>query len=95
MPISKKKVTGGAKVSELQALQSLVVASLTKDISDGIVSGDTPQPAIKNALQILRDNNILAVDDTIADFERLSSLLPQLDTEAVSERFNKIHSYSS
>lgn len=91
MPTTLKKNAGGAKVSELQALQSLVVASLTKDISEGIATGETPQPAIKNALQLLRDNNIVAVDDTLRDFERLESLLPDLDTSICG---NKVFNYN-
>ena len=69
---------GGAKVSDLRDLQGLVVEALSTEIKSGMQAGEVNQTAIKNALQLCRDNNIVAVDDTMNDFDRLASMIPNL-----------------
>ena len=75
---AKVKVEGGAKVSDLRDLQGLVVEALSTEIKSGMQTGEVNQTAIKNALQLCRDNNIVAVDDTMNDFDRLASMIPNL-----------------
>ena len=79
-----KKSTGGAKVSDLQNLQKLVTEALSSSIESSMKLGEVNQTAIKNALQLLRDNDVVAFDDTINDMDRLSALLPPLDLEQIS-----------
>lgn len=79
MPRTKQ----GAKVTDLQALQTLVVKALSKEIKDGMTAGELNQAAVRNALQLFRDNDIVAVDDTINEVARLESLLPRISLEDV------------
>ena len=76
----KKKVksSGGATTSQLHELQGLVVSALTEEIKTGIDSGEMNQAAIRNALQLLRENHIVATDDTMSEVDKLASLLPDL-----------------
>ena len=76
--------TKGAKVSDLQHLQSLVVKALSKEIKDGITSGELNQAAVRNALQLFRDNEIVAVDDTLNEVARLEAMLPRISLEEVT-----------
>lgn len=79
-----KKKEGGAKLSELQNLQTLVVKALTADITEGIEQNDTRHTSIKNSLQLLRDNDVTCTDDTLSEIDKLASLLPPLDTSVSS-----------
>jgi len=85
-----KKLQGGATVSQLQELQTLVVNALTKEIQLGMETGEMSQAAIKNALQLLKENNIVATDDTLSEVDRLASLLPDLEPvsfTSIAERY--------
>ena len=77
--MNRKQNSGGAKLSELQKLQSVVTKALLTDIQAGMKSGEIPHSSVKNALQLLRDNNVTCVDDLQDDVSRLKSLLPPLD----------------
>ena len=72
-----------AKVSDLQNLQALVVKALAQEIEQGISTGELNQAAIRNALQVCRDNEVVAVDDTIDEIGRLERLLPVISLEDV------------
>ena len=74
--MSKTKST---KKSELQSLQGLVVAALKYDLESSLQSGEVSHASIKNALQLLRDNNIVAEDDIANDMAALERMLPPLD----------------
>lgn len=87
MAKAKPTVSGGAKVTQLQSLQSLVVEALTKDIENGLAVGEVNQASIKNALQLFRDNNIVCVDDRQSDYDRLASMLPPL--QKIETTFSK------
>ena len=77
---SKQKA---ASRSELEGLQKLVVNCLTADLQQSLSTGEVNQAAIRNALQLLRDNDIVAAEDLEADFDRLASLLPRVDPDLV------------
>lgn len=83
-----RKKTKGVSISELQALQSLVVKALSQDIEQGLNDGEVNQAAIRNALQILRDNSVTATDDTMDELGRLKSVLPVLNLEEVHRTVN-------
>lgn len=78
MPKAKVKSEGGCTVTELHELQKVVVKALMSDIQQGIDSGEINQAAIKNALQLCRDNNIVAIDDTMNEYDRLAAMLPEV-----------------
>ena len=78
----KKKPVAASK-TELASLQKLVVNCLTSDLEQSLQSGEINQAAIRNALQLLRDNDIVAADDLEADFDRLASMLPKVDPDLV------------
>lgn len=88
MPKAKVKSDGGCTVSELQQLQKIVVKALVSDIEQGIQTGEINQSAIKNALQLCRDNNIVAVDDTLSDYDRLAAMLPEVTP---MESYDKVY----
>jgi len=83
MKPAKTKTTGGATTSELCQLQKVVAKALILELEAGMDSKQFNQAAIRNALQMLRDSNIVATDDMMNDYERLSTLLPELDVDAV------------
>lgn len=83
-----KRNQKGASISELQALQSLVVKALAQDIEQGLSTGGVNQAAIRNALQFLRDNNVVAVDDTLDEVARLKSVLPVISLDEVHRTVN-------
>lgn len=68
----KKSSTDGATVGDLHRLQALVAQALEQEISDGIASGKVDQAAIRNALSMLRDCDIVAAADTE---EQLSNIV--------------------
>ena len=74
----KVKSSGGATTSQLHELQGLVVSALTNEIKEGMDSGEMNQAAIRNALQLLRENHIVATDDTMSEVDKLAALLPDL-----------------
>lgn len=76
MPRAKQARDGGAKVSQLRDLQNLVVKALISEIEVGMQTGEVNQTAIKNALQLCRDNNIVAVDDKVDEWDRIASMIP-------------------
>ena len=78
-----KKKPAAASKTELASLQKLVVNCLTSDLEQSLQSGEINQAAIRNALQLLRDNDIVAADDLEADFDRLASMLPKVDPDLV------------
>ena len=67
------------KKSDLKALQGLVVASIKFDLENSLKQGEVSHASVKNALQLLRDNNIVADDDLAMDMARLEAMLPPLD----------------
>ena len=79
----KRSNSSAASKTDLEGLQKLVVNCLTSDLEQSLATGDINQAAIRNALQLLRDNNIEAVDDYEADLDRLASLLPKVDPDLV------------
>lgn len=79
-----KTSNGGAKVTELQNLQKLVAKALTLELEQAIEAGEVNQAAVRNALQFLRDNDVVAMDDTINDADKLASLLPPLDLTEIN-----------
>ena len=80
--MARKKTSnnGGASLSELEGLQRLVVESLAGEIKSSISSGEpVSQSTIRNALQLLRDQDVRCVDDTVDQLDKLASLLPPLE----------------
>ena len=88
MPKAKTKTPGGVTVSQLQQLQLKCVEALSAEIDAGMAIGEVNQTAIKNALQICRDNNVIAVDDTQDQYERLASLLPTIEPVKTLSRYS-------
>lgn len=86
MPRLKKTGSGDAAgKSSLNQLQRLVVSALTAEIQEGINSGAVNQATIRNALQLLRDNDIVAVEDVESEFDRLHMLMPRIDPDSVAK----------
>lgn len=80
--MARKKTSNarGASLSELEGLQRLVVDSLAGEIKASIATGEpVSQSTIRNALQLLRDQNVQCVDDTVDQLDKLASLLPPLE----------------
>ena len=77
--MARPKKSCGAKLSELQHLQKVVATALIQDIEQSMGDGELNQGSVRNALQLLRDNNVVCIDDLVSDVERLTSLLPPLD----------------
>lgn len=71
--------------STLNNLQKLVVTALTNEIEEGIAKGEVNQATIRNALQLMRDNSIVAVEDVEREFDRLHMLLPRIDPDSVAK----------
>jgi hypothetical protein len=69
--------------SDLEGLQKLVVSCLTSELEESLASGQVNQATIRNALQMLRDNDIVAAEDIEAGFDRLASLLPKVDPDLI------------
>lgn len=88
MPKAKVNQPGGVTVSQLQALQKKCVEALASEIEAGMKSGVVNQTAVKNALQLCRDNNIVAVDDTQDQYERLASLIPPITPVKTLSRYS-------
>lgn len=80
--MTRKKPTAATK-TDLEGLQRLVVNCLTSELKEALTSGEINQATIRNALQLLRDNDIVASDDLEANFDRLASLLPKVDPDLV------------
>jgi hypothetical protein len=78
-----KQKPSAAPKSELEGLQKLVVDCLTSELQDSLASGQVNQATIRNALQLLRDNDIVSTDDAEEAFDRLATLLPRVDPDLV------------
>ena len=74
----EKSSTDGATVGDLHRIQALVAQALEQEIADGIASGKTDQAAIRNALSMLRDCDIVAAADTEEQLSNIASLLPKV-----------------
>lgn len=80
MARKKQSNNGGASLSELEVLQRLVVESLANEIKASKTTGEPVSPStIRNALQLLRDQDVRCVDDTVDQLDKLASLLPPLE----------------
>jgi len=80
-----RKKQGAASNSDLQGLQGLVLQALNQEIQAGLASGEPiNQSAIRNALQLLRDNDIRSTDDLMSDFDKLASMMPKINIESVA-----------
>ena len=73
----KSRNQGGAKVSHLHDLQQLIVQCLKQDLKNGLEQGEVNQAAIRNALQLLRDNDIVATPDAENELMTIANLLPE------------------
>ena len=63
-------------MSHLHDLQRLIVDCLKQDLSNGLEQGEVNQAAIRNALQLLRDNDIVAAPDVENEMMTIANLLP-------------------
>jgi len=79
----KKARAASATKTELASLQKLVVDCLTSELQEGLASGQVNQATIRNALQMLRDNDVVATEEICDEFERIASLLPKIDADLV------------
>lgn len=80
----RSKTQGSISKDSLAGLQGLVLKCLEQELTDGLENGQINQATIRNALQLLRDNDIVAVEDHADMFDRISTLLPKLDPLVIS-----------
>ena len=73
----KSKTSGGVSTSELRDLQALIVKALEIDLTTGIESGEINQAAIRNALQLLRDNDVVATEELEDGLANIANLIPR------------------
>lgn len=73
----KSKTQGGVSTSELRSLQALIVKALELDLTTGIETGEVNQAAIRNALQLLRDNDVVATEELVDEMNNIASLIPR------------------
>ena len=76
--IKKPPSKHGASQSDLQHLQALVAEALKTEIQSGLNEGACNQAAIRNALTLLRDCDIVPSADAEEQLSNLGSLMPQI-----------------
>lgn len=84
MPRLKKNSEGSVSKTELSNLQGLILKCLEMELQQGLKDGAVNQSTIRNALQLLRDNDIVAVEEYEDSLDRLANLLPQLEPVVMS-----------
>ena len=85
MPRLKKTGSSGAAAkSDLNALQRLVVQCLTTELENGLKLGECNPATVRNALSLLRDNDVQSVDEYESEFDRIAQLLPQINPVEVT-----------